>query len=82
MEFMLVTMPVSQLPIGWLKEWTPKNMLAISVTFAVFHFSSDWLKRNALLNIDSMSVTLLVSQLPSGWLKFAQSQNMKDIFVT
>ena len=63
MPRMVVTAPVSQLPMSWLKEVASRNMPSMFVTAAVFQLPMALLKAVALENMDRMLITAPVSQL-------------------
>ena len=48
MEDIFLTSDVSQVPIGWLKDSSSKNMLLMSVTADVSQHPIGWLKYLAL----------------------------------
>lgn len=62
MRLMLVTLDVSQDPIGWLKFEAFQNIAAMVVTLEVSQDPIGWLKAVALENMLDMSVTFAVFQ--------------------
>ena len=66
---MVVTVEVSQPPIGWLKAQLEWNMLHMIVTVERSQLPIGWLKAVLEQNMVCMVVTVEVSQLPIGWLK-------------
>ena len=77
-----VTLPVAQLPTGWLNADALSNILLISVTAAVFHEEMSWLNEDADQNIWYILVTEETSQLEISALKSLFPLNTFSILST
>ena len=75
-RLMLVTLDVSQDPMGWSNATASSNMLLMSVTLEVSHESMGWLNTAVPANMRLMLVTLDVAHDLRGWLKAGVSENI------
>ena len=82
MPLISVTLPVAQLPTGWLNADALSNILLISVTAAVFHEEMSWLNEDADQNIWYILVTEETSQLEISALKSLFPLNTFSILST
>ena len=82
MPCIVSTLPVFQLPIGWLKRAASRNMAYIVVTDDTSQSPMGWLNADAPKNVARMLVTLDTSQRPMSWLNAAAPLNVLCIFVT